>query len=160
MCTESDTSPYSQVRTKTTVGPNLCARPTAVLVQHSRAKHAACPICTYALEEIKLTSSETPSCSAQPMKTISMPDLSELYDSGIPITLIDVRELTEWASGHLDGAQHIPLGKLLSQEQQLDDIDPKNLIVVYCQHGIRSAQAVAYLRSKGYEALKLLVDWT
>lgn len=123
-------------------------------------RHAACPICTYALEEIKLTSSETPSCSAQPMKTISMPDLSELYDSGIPITLIDVRELTEWASGHLDGAQHIPLGKLLSQEQQLDGIDPKNLIVVYCQHGIRSAQAVAYLRSKGYEALKLLVDWT
>lgn len=124
----------------------------------SYKRHAACPICTCASEDIKLTSSETPSCSAQPMKTISLPDLSELYNSGIPMTLIDVRELVEWDSGHLDGAQHIPLGTLINNDQKLDDIDPKNLVVVYCQQGIRSAQAVLYLRSKGYEALNLLLE--
>lgn len=123
-------------------------------------RHAACPICTCAPDEIKLTSSKSPSCSAKPLKTITMPDLSELYDSDIPITLIDVRELVEWDSGHLDGAQHIPLGTLLNNDLKLDDIDPKSLIVVYCQQGIRSAQAVSFLRSKGYEAYNLLVDRT
>ena len=57
---------------------------------------------------IKMSQPETnPDC-------ITLSDLQGLFESGIPFTLIDVREPHEWASGHLEGAQHIPLGQLLT----------------------------------------------
>ena len=120
---------------------------------------ADCPVCSLAPGDIQLCVTAGAVCEHTPTKPISLRDLSDLWESGVPITLIDVREAAEWAGGHLDGAVHIPLGQLLTQETALDNIDHGNLIIVYCQHGIRSAQAVSFLRSTGYEALNLLVDW-
>ena len=35
---------------------------------------------------------------------MTLTDLVQLVESGIPFTLIDVREPHEWQSGHLEGA--------------------------------------------------------
>lgn len=123
----------------------------------SKAKD--CTVCTVPVESISLTQTEASSCARIDPKAITLNDFQEILASGIPMTLIDVREANEWHAGHLEGAIHIPLGTLLADGAKHNDIDPHGLVVVYCQHGIRSAHAVTYLRAHGYEALNLLVDW-
>jgi len=63
------------------------------------------------------------------------------------VALIDVREPEEFAAGHIDGAQLVPLGTLASRLGQL----PKDVpLVVYCRAGHRSAKAVAFLIAHGF----------
>lgn len=123
------------------------------------SKREDCLTCSIDPSSIELLSNNSVMCATSTRKPITINEFNELLDSGIPITLIDVREKNEWESGHLDGAIHVPLGILLANVDDLEQIDPASLVVVYCQHGIRSAHAAAFLTSKGYEALNLLVDW-
>jgi adenylyltransferase/sulfurtransferase len=122
-------------------------------------KNTNCPICSSSADDIVVTNEPDTACHVTPSKSITLRDLANLCDAGIPLTLIDVREAAEWANGHLEGALHIPLGVLLTRPEVLDDIDRETLTVVYCQHGIRSARAVSFLQARGFEALNLLVDW-
>jgi len=63
------------------------------------------------------------------------------------IALIDVREPSEFAAGHIDGAVLVPLGMLGAEYAKL----PKDVpLVVYCRAGNRSAKAVAFLIAHGY----------
>ncbi|TGE21348.1 molybdopterin-synthase adenylyltransferase MoeB [Hymenobacter aquaticus] len=65
--------------------------------------------------------------------------------------LLDVRELTEYQTGHLPGAALIPLGTLAQHWQGLPRHYP---IVVYCRSGRRSAQAIGLLQQEfGFDNL-------
>ena len=66
--------------------------------------------------------------------------------------LLDVREDDEWAAGHIDGAQHIPLGELSAR---LGELPKERTIVAVCRSGGRSESAVRGLRKLGYEAENL-----
>ena len=56
--------------------------------------------------------------------------------------LLDVRENDEWTRGHVQGAQHIPLGELQARSGEL----PTNReIVCMCRSGRRSAKAQSIL---------------
>ncbi|MCR8978619.1 MBL fold metallo-hydrolase [Brevibacillus laterosporus] len=66
------------------------------------------------------------------------------------VTLIDVRNSSEWLEGHLPHAVHIPLGSL---QERLDEISKDKPILVQCRSGARSAIAVSLLESKGFENL-------
>lgn len=63
--------------------------------------------------------------------------------------LLDVRTSEEYASGHIEGSQNIPLDEL----DRVDSvIKNKNVpLYVHCLSGGRSARAAAYLRGKGYK---------
>ncbi len=75
--------------------------------------------------------------------------LALLEDGGL---LVDVRETTEWKSGHAPRAKHIPLGRLANEARRL----PKDTtIVVVCASGSRSRTGAAQLRSAGYPATSL-----
>ncbi len=65
--------------------------------------------------------------------------------SGAPLTVIDVRGESEWHSGHLPGAMHIPLGQLADRIGEL----PATPIVVQCQTGSRSNIAASLLQKMG-----------
>ena len=72
--------------------------------------------------------------------------------------VLDVREQVEWAYGHIEGAQHIPLRQVPAR---LDEV-PDGRVLVVCKVGARSAQAAAYLCANGRNAMNLdggLVDW-
>jgi rhodanese-related sulfurtransferase len=75
-------------------------------------------------------------------------ELKAMRDSGREIRLVDVREQDEWNTVHIEGAELIPL----SQFQRLgpEKLEPFDDIVLYCHHGMRSAQAQGYLKSQGY----------
>jgi rhodanese-related sulfurtransferase len=66
--------------------------------------------------------------------------------------LLDVREDDEWAAGHIEGAQHIPLGQLSGR---LSELPKERTIVAVCRSGGRSEAAVRGLRKLGYEAENL-----
>ena len=62
--------------------------------------------------------------------------------------LLDVREDYEYQDGHIKGAINLPLREILEKK----DILPKDKdIYVYCRSGHRSADAVNFLKSLGFE---------
>lgn len=67
-------------------------------------------------------------------------------------TLVDVRSPSEFDGGHLPGAINIPVGEL---GQRLDELqstkDEGRPIIVYCQSGMRSANAKKELERNGFE---------
>jgi len=76
-------------------------------------------------------------------------ELSEKLRSASPPRLLDVRQPDEHAFVSLPNSTLIPLGELLSRADEIDDWRGDE-VVVYCHHGIRSAQAVAQLRALGF----------
>ena len=79
---------------------------------------------------------------------ITVGELKSRRDRGESFTLVDVREPHEWAISDLPDSVKIPLGTLPGKLGEL----PKDAeIVVYCRSGARSANAVQFLRQKGYD---------
>lgn len=74
----------------------------------------------------------------------SDPELKQALEEGA--YLIDVRSPREYSSGSVKGAINIPLDKISSQAGKLKG---KNCIVVFCQSGMRSAQAKSILERSG-----------
>ena len=59
--------------------------------------------------------------------------------------VLDVRELTEFETGHIVNAKHIPLAALAERMNELKKYKDKP-ILVNCQRGMRSAKACDILR--------------
>ena len=57
-------------------------------------------------------------------------------------TIVDVREIDEYTSGHIPGAVNIPLSSLT---ESLNLVPTNTLIHVVCQAGGRSARACEFL---------------
>jgi rhodanese-related sulfurtransferase len=74
--------------------------------------------------------------------------------------LLDVREDDEWQAGHIDGAQHIPLGEL---GERLAEVPTGKTVVAVCRSGSRSAAVVRGLLQIGRAAENLeggVTAWT
>lgn len=65
------------------------------------------------------------------------------------VVVLDVREDWEFASGHVPGAQWIPLGELAGR---LDEVPKDKTVVAVCRSGNRSGQATELLRQNGFQA--------
>ena len=62
--------------------------------------------------------------------------------------LLDVREEYEYQEGHVKGAVNLPLREILEKK---DSLLKNKDIYVYCRSGHRSADAVNFLKSLGFE---------
>ena len=70
-------------------------------------------------------------------------------DKGEKLTIVDVREESEFARDHVPGAIHLGKGVLeRDAEQQLPDLGTE--IILYCGGGFRSALAADNLQKMGY----------
>ncbi|WP_091230384.1 rhodanese-like domain-containing protein [Microbacterium sp. 3J1] len=78
------------------------------------------------------------------MKSITVTELAERSNT----PLIDVREVHEFAAGHVPGAVNIPMSELGNRLEEL----PSESFDVICQAGGRSARVVEALESRGYDA--------
>ena len=65
------------------------------------------------------------------------------------ILLIDVREISEYQSGHIPNAKNIPLG-VIEKKANAQLKDKNQMLYVYCHSGIRSVQACKKLANMGY----------
>ena len=85
------------------------------------------------------------------MKEITFNDFYQLYQNE-QLSLVDVREVEEFQTLHLEGAQNLPLSQLADIYDQLD----KDLLhYVICKSGIRSARACQFLVEQCYEVINV-----
>ena len=63
---------------------------------------------------------------------------------------LDVRNDTEFASGHLANARHIPLEVLKDRVAELEKLRARP-IIAYCRNGQRSKRAAAVLKALGFQ---------
>jgi len=79
-------------------------------------------------------------------------EVHELIDEGVAV--IDVREIDEFATGHLPGARHVPRSYL---ETRIEGVVPdrSTQVILYCQSGNRSAYGARTLtEDMGYEHVR------
>ncbi|WP_437191717.1 MBL fold metallo-hydrolase [Planctomicrobium sp. SH527] len=124
--------------TDTAAVPQLLRRLRSIGIDH---------VCGYflnsAVQEAGLRTQSYPSCSPQ--------ELYSRIESG-EATLLDVRAFTEFQAGHIPGARHLFLGKLLREMNHIDDAKP---VVVHCQGGGRSAIATSLLQRAGHHVTNM-----
>ncbi len=69
--------------------------------------------------------------------------------------VLDVREPTEFQSGHINRALNIPLGQVAGRIPELKKFQERP-IIVYCATGARSARAAAILHKQGFAGARNL----
>jgi len=83
------------------------------------------------------------------IREVSVTEVKALLDSGNGFHLVDVREASEWANGHLPGARHLSKGIIERDiESAIPDLHAE--IVLYCGGGFRSALSADNLQKMGY----------
>jgi rhodanese-related sulfurtransferase len=93
------------------------------------------------------------------VQEIDIEGYKEVRERGEAHVLVDTREESEWAAGHVAGAVHLSKGIVERDiETQVPDKDTK--LVLYCGGGYRSALAADNLRQMGYRhAISLDGGW-
>jgi len=83
------------------------------------------------------------------VKETNVADVKRRMDAGEKFLLVDVREDSEWAQGHLPGAIHMGRGVIERDiEKSVPDTSAK--LVLYCGGGFRSALSADNLQKMGY----------
>jgi rhodanese-related sulfurtransferase len=80
---------------------------------------------------------------------IGIDGYKELVASGEPHVLVDTREESEWAAGHVAGAIHLSKG-IIERDIEAKVPDKAAKLVLYCGGGFRSALAGDNLMKMGY----------
>jgi len=94
------------------------------------------------------------------MEPVNRDDLLRRVIEG-GVTVLDVRPVDEYRTGHIPGALSVPLGHL---KNLLSKLPKDQEIVAYCRgpYCVLAIQAVEMLREQGFEAIRLedgIQDW-
>lgn len=81
-------------------------------------------------------------------------DATQKMNAGEAIFL-DVRDESEFKSGHLLNARSMPVNKLAERLHEIEKFKGKE-IVVYCDNGMRTSRAIAKLKKSGFTSLHSL----
>jgi len=85
----------------------------------------------------------------EPPLEISCQQVEQQLQDGKQFLLLDCREEEEHALVALRDAQLLPMSQLQQRVNELAD-HKKKPVVVFCHHGMRSAQVAAWLRQQGF----------
>jgi rhodanese-related sulfurtransferase len=83
------------------------------------------------------------------VKETNVADVKHRMDAGEKFLLVDVREESEFARGHLPGAVHMGKG-VIERDVEAKVPDPRTKMILYCGGGFRSALAAENLQKMGY----------
>jgi len=83
------------------------------------------------------------------IRECSINDVHERIQRGETFRLLDVREESEYAAGHLPGATWLGKG-IIERDIEVVVPDPNTELVLYCGGGYRSALAADNLQKMGY----------
>jgi len=86
------------------------------------------------------------------VKECTVHDVQHRRADGESFILVDVREESEYAAGHLPGAIHIGKG-VIERDIEVKIPDPATPVVLYCGGGFRSALAADAIQKMGYTAV-------
>ena len=77
---------------------------------------------------------------------VTVHELSSLREDKPDLVVIDVRELSEWDEGHIEGAVHIPMGEAVRRLAEVPRDRPKAAL---CAGGLRSSLVISALEREG-----------
>ena len=107
------------------------------------------------------TLTPTPVNTEKAYTDITVDTAKQMIDAEPGIIVLDVREQSEFDSGHIEGATLIPVPIL---EYGLNVLDKEKKIIVYCQSGVRSVTASEILVKNGfhyvYNMLGGIIAWS
>jgi rhodanese-related sulfurtransferase len=83
------------------------------------------------------------------VKECTVDDVKKRLDRGEKFTLVDTREESEFAAGHVPGALHLSKG-VIERDIEKKIPDKSAPLVLYCGGGFRSALAADNLQKMGY----------
>jgi hydroxyacylglutathione hydrolase len=83
-----------------------------------------------------------------PIETIKSIEVKELREQLGEVTLIDVRQKSEWDEGHIPGAIHFEGGRVAWEELPFSHDRP---LAIQCSSGNRSMAVSSVLRRRGYD---------
>ena len=83
------------------------------------------------------------------IREVTIDDVKPRVERGEKFHLVDVREESEWAAGHLPGAIHLSKG-IIERDIEARISDKSAEIILYCGGGFRSALVADNLRKMGY----------
>jgi len=93
------------------------------------------------------------------VREIDIEAYQELRASAAPHLLVDTREESEWAAGHVAGAIHLSKG-IIERDIEARVPDRAATLVLYCGGGYRSALVADNLQKMGYtNAISLDGGW-
>jgi glyoxylase-like metal-dependent hydrolase (beta-lactamase superfamily II)/rhodanese-related sulfurtransferase len=84
------------------------------------------------------------------ISSISAAELENISNADSHIQILDVRNVGEFLSEHLQNAQNYPLGDLTSL---MDSLDTNSTYYIHCAGGYRSMVAASLLRANGFKNL-------
>lgn len=82
------------------------------------------------------------------IESLSASECALRLSSAEPPLLLDVRTEQEHASHRIPGSILIPLQVL---RERAAELDPGRPMIVYCEHGVRSVHACAWLFETGFQ---------
>ena len=83
------------------------------------------------------------------VKECTIADVKPRLDRGDKFYLVDVREESEWAAGHIPKSIHLGKGVIERDiEGKIPDVNAE--VILYCGGGFRSALAAENLMKMGY----------
>jgi len=83
------------------------------------------------------------------VREVSCDEVKRMLDRGQQFELVDTREESEFARGHLPNARHLSKG-IIERDIETAIPDTAAAIVLYCGGGFRSALAADNLQKMGY----------
>jgi rhodanese-related sulfurtransferase len=83
------------------------------------------------------------------VKEIDVAGYKDMLAAGEPHTLVDTREESEFAAGHVKGAVHMSKG-VIERDVETKVPDKAATLVLYCGGGFRSALVADNLQKMGY----------
>ncbi len=87
---------------------------------------------------------------------MTITELSKKLKSKTPPTVIDTRSGMEYRMGHIPGALHLPLWRILLRLTGKLPKDKATQLVLYCESGARAQLAGSMLIKQGYRMVGYL----
>ena len=84
--------------------------------------------------------------------SVMMAEFEQLLRKG-DLNVVDVREIDEFESGHIKGAEHIALGTIPAN---VDKLDKSKEYHILCLYGERSAMASKYIAQQGFKIVYVM----
>ena len=118
------------------------------------AKDLECPTCSLPPSDIELKITVQTCSSIQTVDPQTL--MAMMISHSTHILLLDVRGEDEWATGHIPGAMHWPLSRILNGEMP-PQANNRVTIIAYCRSGQRSGRAAQLLDAAGLSPTHSLV---
>ena len=101
-----------------------------------------------------------------PVGTFDIVDVDQfekLVNDTQKVVVLDVRTLSEYEEGHINGAKQIDIKDNNFLDECRKQLPKSKFVAVYCRSGFRSATAAKILANDGYRTANLkegIVGWT